>query len=189
MIISLLRVWIVSIFSFCCVHGIESYDLEIEQFSLGFPNQEPLFISLGSSCGPGHVLRHFEIREAAFPLDWLLSIDNEGLIAMLKDVFLYFTDIPKQLEEFVFGCVGLATYFWSSLAPCHSAMAACSRRKNLCRLLAKTRFFKLFRYKHHLCPHSCGYLLNTYYTARDSRIGFSAGLKADLNQLKRRGQH
>ena len=38
------------------------------------------------------------------------------------------------------GCVGLAAYFWSSLAPCHSAMVTRSRHKNLCCLLVKYDF-------------------------------------------------
>lgn len=50
--------------------------------------------------------------------------------------------MPFARNKFIFVCVGLATNFWSSLAPCHSAMVARSRHKNLCCLLVK--FMHLF---------------------------------------------
>src|SRR5690349_4764098 len=48
--------------------------------------------------------------------------------------------IPFVKNKAIFDCVGLATNFWSSLAPCPSAMVARSRRKNLCCLLVQYGF-------------------------------------------------
>jgi hypothetical protein len=50
--------------------------------------------------------------------------------------------IPFVRNKFMFNCAGLATKFWSSLAPCLSAMVDRSRHKNLCCLLVK--FMNLF---------------------------------------------
>lgn len=53
--------------------------------------KEPLFVSLGSSCEVAHQLRHLRLRAAAFPLDWVLSIENSQLIRMLEEDFINFT--------------------------------------------------------------------------------------------------
>ncbi len=53
-------------------------------------SQEPLFVSLGSYCDPAHVLRLCNLRKAAFPFDWIISFDGEGLIEMLNDDFREF---------------------------------------------------------------------------------------------------
>ena len=55
--------------------------------------------------------------------------------------------IPFTKNKVIFNRVGLATNFWSSLAPCHSAMVARSRHKNLCCLLAKYDFIFCEWYK------------------------------------------
>jgi hypothetical protein len=59
---------------------------------------------------------------------------------------LVFGYAPSPKNEAFFGdpwaCVGLAALFWSSLAPCLSAMVARSGRKKLRRLLAKFPTFE-----------------------------------------------
>lgn len=57
-----------------------------------FGAADPLFVSLGSSCAPAHVLRDCGQREAAFPFDWVLSFDVGKLIELLGDDFGYFFD-------------------------------------------------------------------------------------------------
>jgi hypothetical protein len=49
---------------------------------------------------------------------------------------------PFIKNKFLFDCVGLAIHFFSSRAPWHSAMVACSRDKNWCCLLVE--FTNLF---------------------------------------------
>lgn len=51
---------------------------------------KPLFVSLGSSCVPAGILRSCGLRNAAFPLDWLLSLDNEGVLKAIKEGFANF---------------------------------------------------------------------------------------------------
>lgn len=53
---------------------------------------EPLVISLGPNCGITGIIREKNLRKAAYPLDWILSIDFSGLIAMLDDDFSFFFD-------------------------------------------------------------------------------------------------
>jgi hypothetical protein len=53
---------------------------------------KPLFISLGSTCVPAGILRNCGLRSAAFPLDWLMSLDNEGLIKAIQEDFDHFLD-------------------------------------------------------------------------------------------------
>ncbi len=50
----------------------------------------PLFISLGSTCEPAHMLRYAGLRHAAFPFDWIVSMDIEKLIEILDNNFWYF---------------------------------------------------------------------------------------------------
>ncbi len=52
--------------------------------------QEPLFVSLGSSCTTAHMHRDCGIRKAAFPFDWIISFDGEKLIDLLEEDFLHF---------------------------------------------------------------------------------------------------
>jgi len=65
-------------------------DLDSMQFNE--MNAEPLFVSLGSHCGPAHMLRFCEKRQAAFPFDWIISFDGEALIKILEDDFWEFTN-------------------------------------------------------------------------------------------------
>lgn len=53
-------------------------------------SQEPLFVSLGSSCESAHMHRECGIRKAAFPFDWIVSFDGEKLIELLEEDFLHF---------------------------------------------------------------------------------------------------
>jgi hypothetical protein len=54
--------------------------------------------------------------------------------------------IHKWIQKLVFDGVSLATNFWSSLAPCYSAMGARSRHKNLCRFLVTNQLLNPFVY-------------------------------------------
>jgi hypothetical protein len=77
---------------------IDHYDQDLE--SKTFWDAPVLFVSLGSSCEIPHLLREHSMRQAAFPLDWVISIDQEGLMKCLDEDFLHFTDesclTPKQ---------------------------------------------------------------------------------------------
>jgi hypothetical protein len=53
-------------------------------------SQEPLFVSLGSTCTTAHMHRECGIRKAAFPFDWIISFDGEMLIDILEEDFLHF---------------------------------------------------------------------------------------------------
>lgn len=54
--------------------------------------QEPIFVSLGSVCEVAHALRACNLRKAAFPFDWITTIDSEGFLEILRDNFKYFLD-------------------------------------------------------------------------------------------------
>lgn len=58
----------------------------------GTETQEPLLVSLGSTCEVPFMLRIIEVRKTAFPFDWVNSIDGEKLIEILEDGFKYFFD-------------------------------------------------------------------------------------------------
>ncbi len=62
-------------------------------------SQEPLFVSLGSTCEVTHQLRHLELRAAAFPLDWALSLNNSQIIRALDEDFSYLND-EKYLSSY-----------------------------------------------------------------------------------------
>lgn len=51
---------------------------------------ELLFISLGSHCLPAGLLRESALRQAAFPFDWIISLDNDGIVKAIQDNFLEF---------------------------------------------------------------------------------------------------
>lgn len=73
-------------------------------------SQDPLFVSLGSTCEPAHMLRYCELRKFAFPFDWIVSFDGEALIEMLRNDFKNFL----KDEYFVpYGLAGhlLNTYY------------------------------------------------------------------------------
>lgn len=47
--------------------------------------QPPLFISLGSHCEPSQQLILNNLRSAAFPFDWLLTLNFSGFLSLLQD--------------------------------------------------------------------------------------------------------
>jgi len=51
-----------------------------------------LFVSLGSSCDPALWLRGCGLRAAAFPFDWLLSIDGDRFAEVIETDFQGFLD-------------------------------------------------------------------------------------------------
>ncbi len=55
-----------------------------------------LFVSLGSTCHSAMMLRHAGLRYAAYPLDWVLSMDGNKLIDGIRDGFAYLCD-PRYL--------------------------------------------------------------------------------------------
>jgi hypothetical protein len=52
----------------------------------------PLFVSLGPDCLPAGMLRHFKIRENAYPFDWMRTLNEEGLLDVLNNQFKDFTN-------------------------------------------------------------------------------------------------
>jgi len=50
------------------------------------------FVSLGGLCHTALALRGNNLRKAAFPFDWTVSTKYEGLIRVLDDDFLFYTD-------------------------------------------------------------------------------------------------
>ena len=73
------------LFAFQCIYAdLWMPDSEDERLEL---ERKTLFISLGSSCVPAGILRVSGLRSVAFPLDWLLSLDNQGLIKAIQDGF------------------------------------------------------------------------------------------------------
>lgn len=56
------------------------------------PSLEPLFISLGSWCDVAINLRKNEMRHAAFPFDWIVSVDCEKFLEIFRTDFQYFLE-------------------------------------------------------------------------------------------------
>jgi hypothetical protein len=76
--------------SFYCCYGD---DLEIsENANIHELIEEPLFVSLGSICEAAHILRGCELRKAAFPFDWITTIDSEKFLNILEEDFEHFLD-------------------------------------------------------------------------------------------------
>lgn len=55
-----------------------------------------LFISLGSACDPTTLLQNFDLRKAAFPFDWNVTLDGAKLTELLERDFSDFLN-----EEFL----------------------------------------------------------------------------------------
>src|SRR5258708_40057533 len=53
-------------------------------------NKFPLFVSLGGTCITAGMFRHFGLRDAAFPFDWMYTIDDVKLIELLDNNFTDF---------------------------------------------------------------------------------------------------
>ncbi len=52
--------------------------------------EAPLFVSLGSYCVPALTTKNCGCRKAAFPFDWLYSMDLDMVIEMIQDDFVHF---------------------------------------------------------------------------------------------------
>jgi len=50
------------------------------------------FVSLGSHCHPAFIIKYANRRLAAYPLDWVLSVNGDKIIEMLESKFEYFLD-------------------------------------------------------------------------------------------------
>lgn len=84
-------VFIFFIFAVKVLDAIDFLDVHLQENQLSaHAARGPLFVSLGSSCEVAHQLYHLKLRVAAFPLDWILSIDNSQLIKMLNEDFANF---------------------------------------------------------------------------------------------------
>jgi hypothetical protein len=71
--------------------GCAFVDIEdLDHLVLDASEDEPLFVSLGSYCEPAHTLRFGDLRKAAFPFDWIVSLDGNALIDMLNEDFALF---------------------------------------------------------------------------------------------------
>jgi hypothetical protein len=57
----------------------------------------PIYISLGSNCQASYALRHYQLREAAYPFDWMVVYDVEGAIQAIYEDFAHFLN-PNYLE-------------------------------------------------------------------------------------------
>jgi tellurite resistance-related uncharacterized protein len=47
----------------------------------------PIFVSLGSDCSVASMLRSCNLKNLAYPFDWITSHDSEGLIKLLDEDF------------------------------------------------------------------------------------------------------
>jgi hypothetical protein len=89
--------------SFACIECTENtIDLET--------STEPLFVSLGSFCGPASTIQTCGLRKAAFPFDWMLSVDGEKIIELLENGFLHFLDEEYLVPSNINGIL-LHTYY------------------------------------------------------------------------------
>jgi hypothetical protein len=77
------RKWVL----FCIFLFLTSY-LCSQEYDL----KNKTFISLGSFCGPALQIKQLGLREAAYPLDWMLSVNGKKLIELLDEDFAFFTD-------------------------------------------------------------------------------------------------
>lgn len=55
-------------------------------------NKPYLFVSLGCNCWQAQALRVYGLRDAAFPFDWLFTLDSDLLIKCLDEKFEHFND-------------------------------------------------------------------------------------------------
>ncbi len=56
-----------------------------------------LFVSLGSHCEVAQQLRKNNLREAAYPFDWILTLDHPGFLKSIKEDFALFLAPPVLL--------------------------------------------------------------------------------------------
>lgn len=90
------------LFSWTCILGNHLQATDDQQSISQYleTSTDPLFVSLGSTCGPATAMRSSGIRKTAFPLDWLFSFDGNKIIEMLDTDFAHFTN-PKYLTRSV----------------------------------------------------------------------------------------
>ena len=88
-----------ALFSSSLLHAVNTEDSTLGGDIEQQVNQEPLFISLGSTCTTAHMHRECGIRKAAFPFDWIVSFDSEKLIDILEENFLHFLYLDFVLEK------------------------------------------------------------------------------------------
>jgi len=69
----------------------------------------PIFISLGSHCEPSQQLILNNLRSAAFPFDWLLTLNFQGFLSLIQEDFQFFMD-HRYLTQDASGVV-LNTYY------------------------------------------------------------------------------
>lgn len=93
----------------CGAQRMKEQDKILDNQSFDVETEDPIFVSLGSTCEVAHHLRELGLRKAAFPFDWIKSIDNFGFIMLLKDDFRYFLD-EKYLEPYSNGTL-LNTFY------------------------------------------------------------------------------
>ncbi len=53
---------------------------------------DPLFVPLGSWCGPNFKLEKARLRKCAFPFDWTLSVNEDKLVDLLERDFDHFLE-------------------------------------------------------------------------------------------------
>ena len=70
----------------------------------------PIFVSLGSYCRPAHILKDCNMRHAAYPFDWIMSFDGEGLIQALNEDFKYFLDLDCLIPYGDDACISNTAY-------------------------------------------------------------------------------
>ncbi len=77
--------------------------------------------------------------------DCLFSLSIGAILSAFDDV-VGSHDIPKMTQKLVFGCVGYAAHFLSSLAPCACTMVARSRQKICAAALPNSQLLNHFQY-------------------------------------------
>src|SRR5690242_4485052 len=91
------RVVLGIVFSSSLLYAVNTRDSNLGEHIEREISQEALFVSLGSTCITAHMHRECKIRKAAFPFDWIISLDGEKLIDILEEGFLHFLD-PDVLQ-------------------------------------------------------------------------------------------
>ena len=86
-----------ALFSSSLLHAVNTKDSNLGGNIEQEISQEPLFVSLGSTCTTAHMHRECGIRKAAFPFDWIISFDGEKLIDILNEGFFHFLN-PDVLK-------------------------------------------------------------------------------------------
>lgn len=100
---------------FSAINGDDSLD-PLEELNIKELQNNAVFVSLGSFCGPAGFTRSAGFRTAAFPFDWLVFPSEEKLIQLLNEDFLHFLDedylIPDHyLIPFYTGATLVNTYY------------------------------------------------------------------------------